>query len=143
MKILLAIVGLVIVVVAAYLVYFKLVVNPRVVDELRTSPDGERARQVMLLTLPEGRTIPVNYLREGSKVFVGADGPWWRQFAGDGVTTELFIQGRSYAAQGRAVLDDNAYRDEVFSRLRPTVPGWVPEFIKGTLLVFTLPAGAD
>ena len=86
MKILLAIVGLVIVVVAAYLVYFTLVVNPRVVDELRTSPDGERARQVMLLTLQEGRTIPVNYLREGSKVFVGADGPWWRQFAGDGVT---------------------------------------------------------
>jgi hypothetical protein len=33
---------------------------------------------LLLLTMPDGRQIPVNYLREGNLVFAGADGRWWR-----------------------------------------------------------------
>ena len=44
-------------------------------------PNGERARKVMLLTLPSGRELPVNYLREGDRVYAGADGRWWRELA--------------------------------------------------------------
>ncbi len=61
-----------------YLVYAAQVVNPRVSMELREQPDGVRAARVMLLTMPDGRQIPVNYLREGNLVFAGADGRWWR-----------------------------------------------------------------
>ena len=49
-------------------------VNPGVAEELRAEPDGDRAQKVMLLTLPSGREIPVNYLREGDRVYAGADG---------------------------------------------------------------------
>lgn len=59
--------------------YYFFIVNPRVVAELQSEPNGERAQRVMLLTLPDGSTIPVNYLQEGQVVFVGADGQWWRE----------------------------------------------------------------
>ena len=39
--------------------------NPRVSAELREDPRGQRAQRVMLLTLPDGQVLPVNYLREG------------------------------------------------------------------------------
>ena len=61
-------------------VYFALVTNEKVARELREVPDGERAARVMLLTFPDGRELPVNYLREGNQVFAGADGRWWRAF---------------------------------------------------------------
>ena len=38
-------------------------------------PQGERAKKVMLSTLPSGCTIPVNYLREADGVYAGSDGP--------------------------------------------------------------------
>ena len=47
----------------SWLFYQSRVANPRVVLELRQRPDGERASRVMLVTLPSGRTIPVNYRR--------------------------------------------------------------------------------
>ena len=57
-----------------YWLYTEQIANPRVVRELIEQPDGERARKAMLLTLPSGRRIPVNYLREEGKVYAGADG---------------------------------------------------------------------
>ena len=45
--------------------------NPRVARELREDPEGERAQKVMLLTLPSGRELPVNYLRDGDTVYAG------------------------------------------------------------------------
>jgi hypothetical protein len=70
----------------SWLFYQSRVANPRVVLELRQRPDGERASRVMLVTLPSGRTIPVNYLREADKVYAGADGRWWRELRGGGAT---------------------------------------------------------
>ncbi len=52
-----------------WLFYQSRVANPRVELELRQRPDGERARRVMLVTLPSGRTLPVNYPREADVVF--------------------------------------------------------------------------
>ena len=65
-----------------WLFYQSRVANPQVELELRQRPDGERARRVMLVTLPSGRALPVNYLREADKVYAGADGRWWRELRG-------------------------------------------------------------
>ncbi|MFL2535154.1 MAG: hypothetical protein ACJ0RQ_02855 [Candidatus Azotimanducaceae bacterium] len=46
-------------------VVFSLIVNPIVSKELRNNPDGKEAREAMLLTFA-GRTLPVNYLKEGN-----------------------------------------------------------------------------
>ena len=58
--------------------------NRSVTRALRALPQGERAKKVMLLTLPSGRTIPVNYLREADIVYAGSDGRWWRELRGEG-----------------------------------------------------------
>jgi hypothetical protein len=108
--------------VAGYLAYAALIVNPRVERELREEPDGERARKVMLIKLPSGRTIPVNYLREGGVVYAGADGRWWRELRGDGATVELLVRGQTLTGRARAIEDDPDHRAAVFSRLRPTAP---------------------
>jgi hypothetical protein len=105
--------------VAGYVAYTAAIANPRVAQELREHPDGERARKVMLLTLPSGRTIPVNYLREGDVVYAGADGRWWRELRGQGARVELLIQGETLSGVARAVEDRPEHRADVFSRLRP------------------------
>mgnify|MGYP001815439642 CR=1 FL=1 len=107
--------------------------NPGVIEELRREPDGERARKVMVLTLPSGRVIPVNYLREGARVYAGADGRWWRELVGDPKPVELLVRGERLEGLGRAVRDDPDYTKDVFARLRPkAVPGF------GTLIEIRL-----
>ncbi len=127
-----------VVLVAAYIFYVMNVVNPRVQNELLTNPDGERAGIVMLLGLPDGRTLPVNYLREGNVVFVGADGPWWRLFRSGDVPVRLVIRGKQTKGRGRVVLDDPDYTRRVFARLRPTAPEWLPEWLNGKLVVIDI-----
>lgn len=99
--------------------YVDLVGNPRVARELIADPDGERARQVMLITLPSRRRIPVNYLREGDMVYAAADGRWWRELAGDGGPVTVLVRGQTLAGTARAVRDDPAYAKRVFAKLRP------------------------
>ena len=106
----------------------------RVVDELAREPRGERAHRVMLLTLPSGRTIPVNYLREGDRVYAGADGRWWRELRGEGGAVEAVILGETLSGHALAVEDDPARTRDVFSRLRPTVPEWLPDALDGVLV---------
>lgn len=130
-----AVVGLAAIVVAGPL-YYAYVMNPKVEQELRDDPDGERARKVMLITLPSGRTLPVNYLREGDTVYAGADGSWWKELRGDGGRGEVLVRGETLAAHMRAVEDDPELRDSVFARLRPTAPRWT-----GTLVVVELDTG--
>ena len=39
---------------------------------------------------------------------------------------------------GHAVLDDPQFVAEVFARLRPKVPGWLPAWLNGKLVVIEL-----
>ncbi len=123
--------------------YGQLVANPKVVAELMDSPEGERAAKVMLLTLPEGQVLPVNYLRENSLVFVGADGGWWRQFQPSGAGVALLIKGVQHSGQARVVLDDPGYTAEIFAKLRPTAPAWLPAWLNGKLIVIELESFDD
>ncbi len=112
---------------------FAWIANPRVVRELREDPTGERAKKVMLLTLPSGKALPVNYLREGDTVYAAADFPWWRELRDGGGRGSVLIQGQTLEGRMRAVLDEPERRADVFSRLRPTAPLWA-----GTLIVIEL-----
>lgn len=107
--------------------------NPRVIRELSEEPEGERAQKVMLLTLPSGKVIPVNYLREGGTVYAAADFPWWRELRGGGGRGSVLIRGETLHGEIRAVEDDPELRESVFARLRPTAPRWM-----GTLVVIEL-----
>lgn len=110
---------------AAYGVYMVRFANPRIARELREDPDGQRAKKVMLLGLPSGREIPVNYLREGDRVFAGADGPWWRELRSGAAPVTVLIRGETFAGRGRAVLDAPDYTARVFEKLRPNaLPGF-------------------
>ncbi len=123
------------VVLGAGALFYTAVMNPRVERELREEPNGERARKVMLITLPSGRTIPVNYLREGNRVYAGADGSWWKELRGEGGRGSVFVRGETLQGHMRAVEGDPEWRKDVFSRLRPSaLPG------SGTLVVVELDA---
>ncbi len=104
--------------------------NRGVVRELREEPDGERARKVMLIELPSGKEIPVNYLREGDVVYAGADFPWWRELRGEGGRVRLLIRGETLAGHGRAIEDDPERRREVFQRLRPDALEWAGTLVE-------------
>ena len=105
-----------------YAVYMNRVTNPGVEIELREDPDGERAGKVMLVSLPSGRTLPVNYLREGDTIYAAADGRWWRELRDEGAPVELLVRGETLTGQGRAIEDDPDHRSAVFDRLRPSAP---------------------
>lgn len=111
--------------VAGVFLYFEYFANPRIARELADDPNGERAQKVMLLTLPSGRAIPVNYLREGDRVYAAADGTWWKELVGEGLRVTVLVRGETLTGRARAVVDDAAYTKDVFSRLRPTaLPGF-------------------
>lgn len=115
-----------------------LIANPRVAEELRTDPQGERAGIVMLLTLPDGRVLPVNYRREGNQVFAGADGRWWRALRDGDVPVTVTIRGETLPGRARVVFDDPEYKRDVFARLRPNVPKWLPAWLDAQLVVIDL-----
>ncbi len=106
--------------------YGMFVVNPNVINELRSNPQGERAGIVMLLTFPNGKRLPVNYLQEDNKVYVGADGPWWREFRGAGREVNVEIRDEKLAGHAVTVLDDLDFTQAIVQRLRPNVPKWLP-----------------
>lgn len=119
-------------------IYFALWGNERVAQELLERPEGERAAIVMLLTLPSGEVFPVNYLQEGEQIFVGADGGWWKLFRDGNVPVTVFVKGRELSGRARTVLDDPAYTRQVFARLRPRAPAWLPEWLNARLIVIDL-----
>ena len=124
-------------------VLYSLVVNPRVIAEIAANPQGERAAIVMVLTLPDGRALPVNYRREGNRVYAGADGRWWRSLrAGDAPVTVL-IRGEMLVGHARVSFDDPEFKADVFSRLRPTVPSWLPKWLDAQLVVIDLAGPAS
>ena len=117
--------------------------NAMVAEDIRNNPDGDRAKRAMLLYLEDGTMYPVNYLHEENLVFMGIDGLWWREFQGDGAPVTMLIRGQDYSGHARVVLDDPQYKEDVFSRLRPTVPEWLPDWLNGKLVVITLHETAD
>lgn len=130
-------IGLAVAVVAVLLVGSSCVyswwMNPRVSRELHEDPQGERAQKVMLITLPSGRELPVNYLREGNTVYAGADGRWWHELRGENARGSVFIRGETLHGHMRAVEDDPERRTAVFARLRPNALSFA-----GTLVVIEL-----
>lgn len=131
------VIGALAILLGAAALFFSLVVNPAVMNEIRTNPTGEEAQEAMLLTF-QGKTLPVNYLKEGNTVFMGVDGRWWRAFTGGPAPVSMLIQGETYNGLGEVVLDDPAYVEDVFSRLRPTAPEWLPVWLNGKLVVITI-----
>ena len=129
--------------IAGYVAYVTMIGNPRVVTDLKEHPMGERAERAMLLTFPDGKTIPVNYLREDNRVYAGADGAWWRAFDGEGAAVTLLIQGEALKGHAIVELRDQEFIDDVFSRLRPTVPEWLPDWANGKLVIVDLKVSAD
>ena len=123
-------------------VYYAMVVNPRVVEELRAHPNGERAAKVMVMYFDDGAQIPVNYLREGDKVFAGSDGRWWRRFGDTGADVTMLIEGQMLRGRGIAIRNDPARTEDVFSRLRPTVPKWLPTWLDATLVEIAIQGAA-
>ncbi len=98
--------------------------NPKVEQELVDDPEGERARKVMLLTLPSGRKIPVNFLRENGRVYAGADGWWWKELRDGPHHVSVLVQGETLAGRASAIEGQPEYKKDVFSRLRPSaIPG--------------------
>jgi len=102
-----------------YWVYTVQFANPRVVRELIEHPEGKRAQRVMLVTLPSGRRIPVNYFREDPFVYAAADGTWWKELVGTGFPVTLLVRGETLTGMARAILDNPAYTQRVFEKLRP------------------------
>jgi hypothetical protein len=113
-----------------YALYMTELANPRVVRELREDPLGERATKVMLLTLPSGKAIPVNYLRDGDTVYAAADSPWWRELRDGAGPGSVLIQGETLRGHVRAVRDDPGLRDSVFERLRPRAPRFLGTLVE-------------
>ena len=100
-------------------------VNPGVEEELRNDPSGERAQKVMIITLPSGRQIPVNFLREDGRVYAGADGWWWKELREGPREVTVFVRGETLSGRARAITDQPGYTKDVFRRLRPTaLPGF-------------------
>ena len=132
------IIGLLAALLLAYRAYALLFSIPRDVAELRNNPQGERAGIVMLLELPNGRELPVNYRRKGDQVFAGADGPWWRALRHGNAPVRVLIRGETLAGKARVVFDDPGYKRAVFDRLRPKVPKWLPEWLDAHLVVIDL-----
>jgi hypothetical protein len=128
--------------IAGYLWYVATVANPRVMAELRANPEGDRAARAMILTFPDGRELPVNYLREGDSVYAGSDGRWWRAFRGQGAPVTVLIRGRTLSGHATVELDDQAVIDDVFSRLRPAA-SWVPRALDAKLVVIQLDQATD
>jgi hypothetical protein len=114
-----AVLAVLAVAVTGYWQYVERLANPRIARELRAEPNGERARRVMLLELPSGRSLPVNYLREHDIVYAAADGGWWSELAEGSHSVEVLVRGEVLHGAARAILDDPERTRDVFFRLRP------------------------
>lgn len=126
------------VVAVAYVLYAMLLVNPRVIASLQNEPDSAQAARVLVLTFPDGKQIPVNYLEENGAIYLGADGGWWRKFENGGAPVTVLLRGVERRGHAIAITDDPARTADVFSRLRPTAPEWLPAWLNGTLIVIEL-----
>ena len=54
----------------------------------------------------------------------------------------MLIAGEPYKGFAELAADDPAYIEDVFSRLRPTTPDWLPSWLNAQLVVITLDSKA-
>ena len=133
--------ALIVILVSVFLYFYIATVfvgNPRVIAELESKPDGQLSNLVGILTLPDERKIPVNYLHENKQVFLGADGPWWRDFRGEGAEVVMWIKGDEFKGRATVKLGESDAKDRVFPIIRPRVPEWLPDFLNAKLVVIQL-----
>jgi hypothetical protein len=143
MKIALLVAAGIAVLLILFILHTRLVQNPRVLAELERAPDGERAGRVLVLTLPSGETIPVNYWIDPGEVdrsivYAASDFFWWRELRGAGARVGIVLRGRPRVGHARAIEDDPARRERVYAGLRPTAPKWF-----GVLIEIVLDADPD
>jgi len=129
--------------VAAFMIHTRVVQNPRVARDLAADPGGALAGRVLILTLPSGKTIPVNYWIDPSAaprvlVYVASDFFWWRELRDEGARVEVVLRGERRTGRARVIDDDVAERDRIFHSLRPTAPRWF-----GVLVEIELDPRAD
>ena len=117
--------------------YYIASYNSNTVKELQENPQGAQAQRVMLLTLPTGKTVPVNYLREGNLVFAASDFSWWKQIEKNGSFVQMLIRGDTLTGLAQISQDDD-YTYDVFTRLRPDAPTWASRLMRTKLVVVTL-----
>ena len=133
--------ALIVILVSVFLYFYIATVfvgNPRVIAEPQSEPDGKLSDLVGILTLPDDRKIPVNYLHENKQVFLGADGPWCRDFRGDGAEVVRWRKGDEFKGRARVKLGESETKDRVFPTIRPRVPAWIPDFLNAKLVVIQL-----
>jgi hypothetical protein len=138
MRVLKWIVVTLVILTAAFFATFILYINPKILSVIKNNPTGEIAGEALVLIFRSGKEIPVNYLRDDNQVFVGADGPWWRELEGGTSPVKLVIMGEQLTGSATVVLDDPDYTLEIFARLRPTTPSWLPDWLRGKLIVINL-----
>ena len=129
--------GSLLVLAVGFALYQTYVTNPGIVQELQDNPQGKTAGRVMLVQLPSGKMLPVNYLFKHDKYWAGADGRWWRELRKPGADLSIIVRGETIKVHSIAIEDDLQLTDEIFTELRPTAPRWV-----GAILIKFTPAGA-
>jgi deazaflavin-dependent oxidoreductase (nitroreductase family) len=65
---------------------------------------------------------PVAYVREGDRLLLSTDSPWWRNLAG-GAPVRVRLQGRDMAGTGTAVTDPEAAA-VIIRRLVDAIPSY-------------------
>ena len=78
--------------------------------------------------------MPVNYLREDGLVFIE-----WMVFGGVSLRVKVSqlrcLFGERVNGHAKTVLDRPDYVSDIFKRLRPKVPAWLPRWLNGKLIV--------
>ena len=97
--------------------------HPLVPIILQSEQHGLLSDSVMLITLKkrdsaEMKTFPVDYLREGNRVYIGSDSGWWKHLEG-GAEVTMLMQGTEYTGWATPILDDPERSSAGFKKLRP------------------------
>ena len=56
---------------------------------------------------------------------------------------KVLIRGETHSGRARVVRDDAEFKRDVFQRLRPDVPKWLPKWLNAELVVIDLDVQGD
>ena len=109
---------------AVIIVLVIVVANPIVSAILRSDHHTLLSERIMLISMKkqgssEEATFPVNYLREGNTVYIGADFSWWEHLQG-GAEVDMLIAGSEFTGWATPILDDPDRTSAGFKKLRPS-----------------------